>query len=279
MRRFLSFLVLALAASAATASAGVERRSQTPLRPAVYGGGHFALACGFSHRNQDDPIVHPGEPGRSHDHTFFGNTSTDADSTPASLRRAGRTTCRLPADTAAYWAPTLFRDGRPVEPLGVVAVYSRRTLDAVDGFPAGLRIIAGDAAARAPQGTRVTYWTCGERLGARSATIPTCVGRFGGLRLHVNFPDCWDGVHRDSGDHKSHMAYSRGGECPLSHPVEVPALSLIVYYPVSGVGELELASGGQLSGHADFVNAWHQRTLDALVDRYLNRAGFGPKRP
>ena len=48
--------------------------------------------CTFSHRNQDDPILYPRQPGRSHDHTYFGNRSTNAMSTPASLRRAPRTT-------------------------------------------------------------------------------------------------------------------------------------------------------------------------------------------
>jgi hypothetical protein len=43
---------------------------------------------------------------------------------------------------------------------------------------------------------------------------------------------------------------------------------------VSGGAGAELASGGDFSGHADFVNAWDQRTLAALVDRYLNRTGF-----
>jgi hypothetical protein len=68
------------------------------------------------------------------------------------------------------------------------------------------------------------------------------------------------------------MAYSRDGVCPASHPVEVPALTILIRYPVSGAGA-ELASGGQFSGHADFVNSWDQDTLAALVDRYLNRFG------
>jgi hypothetical protein len=31
------------------------------------GGSYFAILCSFSHRNNDDPIVLPGQPGRSHD--------------------------------------------------------------------------------------------------------------------------------------------------------------------------------------------------------------------
>jgi Domain of unknown function (DUF1996) len=260
------------AAAAAPASGELARTG-------LYGGPrYFAVACRFSHRNQDDPIVFPGRRGRSHDHTYFGNTTTDAFSTPASLRNAGRTTCLLPEDTAAYWAPTLFVHGRAIEPEGAIVYYVRRTSDEVDPFPAGLKMVAGNAKARSPQSLRVTSWSCGYG-GERSSTIPVCPGGgFADLRLRVRFPDCWDGRHLDSVDHKRHMAYSVAGRCPLTHPVEVPAISLVIHYGVPGARDAELASGGQFSGHADFINAWDQRTLSALVDRYLDRFGYpGPK--
>jgi hypothetical protein len=230
------------------------------------------VRCRFSHRNQDDPIVSPGQPGSSHDHTFFGNRSTDAFSTLASLRAGGRTTCSDRADRSAYWAPTLYVAGRAVEPLALIATHTRRTVRPVDPFPAGLKVIAGDANARTAQSRRVTSWSCAVQRAERSSTIPRCpVTRHGGLRLQVSFPDCWDGTRLDSADHKSHMAYSSRGACPRSHPVAVPALSLVVHYPVSGRRDAELASGGQFSGHADFVNAWHRAALASWVRRYLNR--------
>jgi Domain of unknown function (DUF1996) len=264
--------------AAATVDAAASPSSELGFAPLHRGAGYFAVACGFSHRNQDDPIVHFRHRGRSHDHTYFGNTSTDAFSTPASLRAAGRTTCRLPADTAAYWAPTLFLGGRPVEPLGTVVSYVRRTFARVRPFPAGLKVVAGDAAARRPQSRRVTYWSCGGR--EEFSTLPTCPSsRRASLRLHVNFPNCWDGRRLDSADHKSHMAYSSGGRCPSTHSTEVPALALEIYYGVDGARNGELASGGVFSGHADFVNAWDQRTLAALVDRYLNGLRYRPRHP
>ena len=248
------------------APAGGDRGDHRGHRGALY----FAVGCGFSHRNQDDPIVHPRQPGRSHDHTFFANTSTDAFSTPASLRAAG-TTCRLQFDTAAYWVPTLFVAGDAVRPTGVTAYYVRRTMESVRAFPAGLKIIAGNAAARSPQSRQVTAWSCGS-LRDVSSSVPTCaVGRRSGLRLLVNFPSCWDGRNLDSADHQSHMAYPTGGVCASAHPVEVPGLLLVVRYPVAGGPDAELSSGGQFSGHGDFVNAWNQDVLERLVDRYLNR--------
>ena len=66
------------------------------------------------------------------------------------------------------------------------------------------------------------------------------------------------------------MAYSMRGRCPSSHPVEVPALALIVRYPVSDGSHVELASGGVYSAHADFFNAWNQTALERLVDACLN---------
>jgi Domain of unknown function (DUF1996) len=68
----------------------------------------------------------------------------------------------------------------------------------------------------------------------------------------------------------SHMAYSSNGVCPRSHPVEMPALTLFVYYDVPSGASSELASGGHTSGHADFMNAWNPARLAHRVDRYLN---------
>jgi hypothetical protein len=259
----------ALVASVALAGSrpGERARGMAQLR-----GVNFVSTCAFSHRAQDDPIVMPGRPGVFHDHTFVGNVSTNAFSTLKSLRPAA-TTCRRAEDTAAYWAPTLFLRGRAVEPVGATIYYRRRTLDAVQAFPQGLKVIAGNATARAPQERRVTFWNCGILGGVPpSASVPTCPGRTRalGLRLHVIFPNCWDGQSLDSADHQSHMAYSRRGLCPSSHPVAVPAVSLILRYPIAGGAGVELSSGGQYSAHADFFNAWDEDGLKHLVDGCLN---------
>jgi hypothetical protein len=236
MRRWLVLTLVALGgiataavAVAATAPSGGDHRSR--LGGGGGGGrGYFAVVCGFSHRNQDDPIVFFNEPGRSHDHTYFGNTSTKAGSTPASLRAAGGTTCRLRADTAAYWAPTLYVAGNAIRPRGAIVYYVRRTAEPVQAFPANLEVIAGTATARAAQGSRITYWSCGGRRGGRvvSAEIPSCSSPT--LQLVVNFPNCWDGSRLDSADHKSHLAYSTNGVCPSTHAVEVPGITVQIHY-------------------------------------------------
>ncbi len=235
-------------------------------------GVNFVSACRFSHRAMDDPIVYPGQPGASHDHTFVGNTSTDAFSTLASLRSAG-TTCQRRGDTAAYWVPTLLDpQGEPVEPLGATIYYRRKTMEPVVPFPSGLRMIAGDAKATDPQPRQVTFWNCGVAAELPpSSEIPTCPGGPGRtLRLHISFPSCWDGMRLDSPDHQRHMAYPVRGRCPSGHPVEVPAISLIFRYPVAGGEGYRLASGGDLTAHGDFFNAWQQGALTGLVNGCLN---------
>jgi uncharacterized protein DUF1996 len=261
-------LALASLVGVVVASAGSTGRG-----PAVRAAArvNFVSVCRFSHRSTDDPIVYPDHPGLSHDHSFVGNTTTDAFSTLQSLL-AGGTTCQRPNDTAGYWMPTLLVAGQPLAPLSATIYYRRRTRARVTPFPTGLKMIAGDAHAMSPQSQRITFWNCGAETGVPpSSAVPTCpTMRGSGLRLHVSFPSCWDGTNLDSADHKSHMAYPERGACPADHPVAVPAISLIYRYPTAGGPDVELASMGQYSGHADFFNAWNERALTRLVNRCLN---------
>jgi hypothetical protein len=95
-------------------------------------------------------------------------------------------------------------------------------------------------------------------------------GSSGQITMRINFPDCWDGQHLDSPDHKSHMAYSNRGGCPASHPVVVPQLVTFVRYDTPGGSGVTLASGAWYTFHADFFNAWHPRTQEALIDRCIH---------
>ena len=249
------------------AAGGRKATSLAQLR-----GVNFVSGCRFSHRNNDDPIVFPGQPGMSHDHTFIGNDTTNAFSTVGSLLGAS-SSCRRAGDTAAYWVPTLLSaSGTMIFPRAASVYYRRHTLDPVQAFPAGFKLIAGNSKATAPQSLKVTSWNCGPLGGIRpQSTIPTCPDAGArGLALHVQFPNCWDGRNLDSPDHQSHMAYSVRGRCPADHPVALPALQVNIRYPSAGGSGFVLASGGQYSGHADFFNAWNQSTLQQLVSGCLN---------
>ena len=233
--------------------------------------GQFTTVCMFSHRAPDDPIIYPHKRGASHSHDFFGNRTTDAFSTTKSLLRAGVTSCRRPGDTAAYWVPSLYRNGALVNPRSVTAYYQARNkpLGSIEAFPQGLKLIAGTAHSMSAQPARVTVWHCSGVEGSASSAVPTCpTGSH--LVLRVRFPDCWDGRQLDSADHKSHLVYNMNGRCPSTHPVGVPGIALNVHYLIAGGAGVTLASGSPYSGHADFFNAWDAGTLQGLVDRCLN---------
>ena len=234
-------------------------------------GVNFVGSCTFSHMSMDDPIVYPRQPGASHDHSFVGNTTTNAFSTLRTLH-AGSTTCKRAGETAAYWMPTLLVNGQMVPPAGATIYYRRKTLAPLRAFPAGFKMVAGNKSAMSPQGMQITSWNCGAASSVpSSAEVPTCPDARGqSLRLHVNFPSCWDGQHLDSADHHGHVAYAVRGACPVTHPIALPAITLIYRYPTAGGGGVALSSGGQYSAHADFFNAWRQGTLTSLVNRCLN---------
>ena len=259
----------AVGATLSVAGATAVASRDTVVAPSLAGfeDVNFVSLCRFSHRKSDDPIVFPNQPGFSHDHMFFGSTATNAASTPATLR-GERTTCSPTTDTAAYWTPTLLVNDRPVEALDMAAYYRRNTIAPVKPFPANLMMIAGDSKATSPQSTSVVFWNCSLAATNPSPTVPNCGAS--SLRLHVVFPECWDGRRTDSPDHRSHMAYAVKGACPASHPVAVPQLVQVFRYPSNGSGKVEVASSGQYSGHADFVNAWDQAALTRLVEYCLN---------
>ena len=225
----------------------------------------FKVQCGSSHVLADDPIVHPSMPGMSHLHQFFGNDTTNAASTAASLL-GQRTTCTAASDASAYWTPMLYQDGTPVPAVGATVYYragTHRVPASVQPFPAGLRMIAGDAAAPSPLPVDAVAWMCQGQMNPQ-ASPPAC-GAGGTLVAQVRFPDCWDGVNLDSPDHKSHMAYTVNGFCPSNYPVPVPLLEYNVAYRTSGGPGVTLASGAPYTFHADFFNAWNQGALTDFV--------------
>ncbi len=254
--------VVALSITFAASGQPIGLRAATkPLASSFPGGEHFVLSCGFSHRNNDDPIVFPSAPGRSHNHTYIGSFAVDASTTPSSLL-GGRSTCDFEADSSAYWAPTLYVGRQAVLPLAGFVYYVRRTSTAVAPLPAGLKMIAGSAAASRPQPKGIVSWGCGE-LGEppRFAVVPSCARSL--LELRVTFPNCWDGERVDSPDHKRHMRYSSAGKCPASHPIAVPTIVVILLYPETAPSA-QVASG-RFAAHADFMNGWEQGALATLV--------------
>ena len=239
--------------------------------------GVFNSACRFSHRAPDDPIVHPGHEGMAHSHDFIGNETTDAHSTYDTMV-GRRTTCDRPRDTAAYWFPTLSKDGVPQESRLTLVYYRTGGLadkEQIRPIPADLKIIAGSASATGPQDVRIVSWSCGDDPWyVRFDHIPAnCDGEQ--LVLHFDFPNCWDGERLDSRDHQSHMAYAwegddHSGQCPASHPVQLPSVEINTRWMIEGPNTgITLASGAPYTAHADFWNTWVQKRMVHLTKKCI----------
>ncbi|MGN6692922.1 MAG: DUF1996 domain-containing protein [Aquihabitans sp.] len=234
--------------------------------------GQFVVGCDYSHSGSNDPIVHFGMEGMSHRHDFYGSVHTDERSTPETMAE-GDTTCDKKVDDAAYWQPTLYDHDEVVEPMDLHAYY--RAAPGVDPqdiepFPFGLSLIAGDMTATTPQAGDATGWTCGSRTDLHDDP-PTC-SPSAPLHLVLTFQDCWDGQYLDSEDHKSHVAYSRDGQCPKTHPVHIPQLTTSIRFPIwNGGHDLTLASGNIYSAHGDFLNAWDPAGLQREIDGCIKR--------
>lgn len=250
--------------------------------------GAFRIACRASHMGFFDPIVYPGVNGRSHLHTFFGNSdltySTNTGDLGSSLSRS--TCVGGTMNRSAYWVPSAINTltGFPVVPTAILTYYKTsqyykypRSLLITVPVP-GLRMIAGSAS---NSGTaNVVYrWDCIHVDSSITNTLSMpgaeCENGSEILAL-VSFPNCWDGVNLDSPNHQAHMAYeSTTTGCPATHPVPIPHVSFNVHYKVTASSRPEnwrlssdtysLGTPAGRSMHGDWVNGWQQPFLSTIV--------------
>ena len=259
--------------------------------------GDFRVPCAYSHMAYDDPIVFAGSPGASHLHVFFGNTSTDANSTLQSLD-AGSSTCRGgTANRSAYWVPAIIDAGlnQAVVPSETVTYYKDAgmlpPLSPIFGPPKGLRMIAGNPVTWDKEITwettpdlnhwyhRFECWS--DKLpGGRSGKmqrIPADCPVGGHILFELYFPNCWDGKNLDSPNHRSHMAYSFYPKpCPKTHPVRIAQISFNIHVPVqegNDTSKWRLSSDaydtskpGGYSAHGDVWVDWDEDVEKAWMD-------------
>ena len=261
-----------------------------PSAVAVDTRGSFSIDCFFDHTLTDDPIVYPAQPGASHSHDFFGNLSTNADSTYATMVTSG-TACAFGADTAGYWNPTAYINGRVVRPIRVSAYYFGAQNANVSAFPAGLQLLAGNKSATSGAENPRVRWSC---VGTRESPLAghpyNCAPYGGRVTARVEFPSCWDGL----GLTPDHAGYTVKGQCPAGW-VRVPQISYRVRWslrdPCAGMSPctltdapdeniaLQVSSGSgaevheapYYTLHADFWNTWQQASLESLVATCLNQ--------
>ena len=263
--------------------------------------GNTNVICMYTHTLPDDPIIYPSQPGIAMQHDFFGNTSTNGSSTGNSLLAAPANTCENVADSTAYWVPALrLPNGTVVQPLYQKTYYTNVAVPsslryAVQPFPTGIQIIAGNHMGSTPQ--PYVDFLCTGSVSGYTHSVPTdCVpDPVQGTQLDVgiSFPTCWDGTHLAPTvmtNGYNNMAYAgTDGTCPVGYPVRLPHISLNVAY---GLGQATDLTGTQLSldptldtqghvvqqnwgsiytAHGDFLDAWQPQSAQFMADYCLNK--------
>ena len=248
--------------------------------------GAFRFICNASHLAYDDPIVYPGQPGKSHLHQFFGNTGADANSTYASLRTTGSSTCNSPLNRSAYWMPAMMNGkGQVVKPDYVAIYYKRRPKSdplcakigvACVDLPRGLRFVFGHNMLNPAQSpTGAAYFNC-DGATAVPGHYPDIVtaaqncpigNKLGAI---IAAPECWDGKNLDSADHRSHVAYSAYigqsyAQCPATHPYVIPTFQMGVWYTT----DADLDRSGSWSAA---TSTWHLSS-DAMAGMPMMKPG------
>ena len=252
--------------------------------------GQFRVACEYSHFGSDDPIIFPGQPGASHLHMFFGNTLTDASTTEEQLLNTGGGTCSgFELNRSAYWTPALL-DGRgnAVVPDAIILYYKTKFPGQVSPMPQGLQMLAGNFDRESFQTSDRLHWSCGGSGAAYNKTnrIPDC----GGDRINatIQFPSCWDGRNLGSADFVSHLDFGSDHEpCPSSHPVRLPRISILLYFPGTDSVDGWRLSSDETSGfngppggtlHADWWGAWNDEAMNLWINgcmRASRNCSFG----
>lgn len=254
-------------------------------RPAGDSIGAFRTVCDYSHFNFDDPLVFPGQVGRTHLHLYLGNTSVMAHTTD--MRAQGNSTCLGgTVNRTGYWVPAVIdtRTSTPVRPMLANIYYKTgyrgvRNQD-VRAWPQGLRMLAGDPmnSSALPNWERNWTWHCHNGNYDPRNSIPTDCPSGTEIVMEINFPQCWDGVNLDSPDHRSHMAYATTGRgCPASHPVPIPEISYNVSFivPPEGTSSWRLSSDAYegpagYSMHADWWDGWRPDVVQDIINNCIN---------
>jgi hypothetical protein len=211
--------------------------------------GAFRFNCGAGYvLKKDDPIVYPGQPGVSHLHEEFGNSSFNANQNYTLIRTGGGTNCGDPANPvnrSEYWNPAMLDGAGNVVLEDYDNVYYKREpastpecngppddthLGFCVGLPNGIRYLTGYNIKNGTGGTSDVnspdYWNMYIQCwGAEDGSVASPTGaQFHSMAELVKAgcpvgaqvvvitisPDCWDGKNLDVADSRSHMSYSTG---------------------------------------------------------------------
>lgn len=280
-----------------------------PVTAAPDNQGAFRFVCEPGQISYDDPVVFPNQPGKSHLHQWYGNTLANGKSTYNSLRTTGESTCVNILNRSAYWMPAMLDGtGNVVRP-DFISIYYKRLpenspLCTIQGkacvpLPRGLRYVFGYNM-MGDNPLRHGYFNC-QGPTAKPGSYPLLgdaalnCGPGNQLGAVIAAPECWDGIHLDSPDHRSHMGYPKWNErgqlkCDDDHPYIVPTFTLGAWYETGSapVGKPGSVSTWSLSSdsmnmdgkmvqmpagttfHADWFGAWDDEAMAAWMAGCIN---------
>jgi hypothetical protein len=230
----------------------------------------FAGGLAYSHRTFADPVGSGG-----HEHNMFGNTSTNQNSTSATLRKNPALAKRL-EDKSAAWVPDLNVGGTDVHP-DKGPLYYRNTpgLDRkyVVPYSVSQEMIASDENGN-------VEWQCGK--GKAQPNPPSSCN--GILQVRFEFPECWD----KKGSKYTDMVEATKKGCPAGYR-RTPQLTWAPKYNLKGLKGRILVEAGddQLMlldhMHADWMNGWEynsgENDFPSLVDRCIHKVPKEGPRP
>ncbi|KAI7543075.1 hypothetical protein KC331_g7603 [Hortaea werneckii] len=236
------------------------------------------VASPFMYKNID-PIVFPGEYGKSHLHSFFGSDAVTINTNSSEELRQGCTNAENPNDLSVYWVPTLlYQSGDSWEPVPVArfsAYYGLGDTPAEIPIPEDLQMVAGDASATSmeemPTEPNIEWFCEYDDTSSWDENGFPSEGCSTHLQQLLYFPNC---VNTDTLE----TAYKDGKpgsyhDCP-SGMQAMPQLRFSIRYEMrdvlsdgwSGTAPLKLASGNAYSSHGDFINGWTTEGGQGLVD-------------
>ncbi|KAI3397480.1 hypothetical protein diail_10692 [Diaporthe ilicicola] len=250
------------------------------VSPAVYAYTQANVASPFMYKNID-PIVFPGEYGKSHMHSFFGSDAVTASTTTSAELQKGCTTTDNPNDFSVYWVPSLVYttdNGATYDYVPVMrfsAYYNLGETEAEIPIPQDLKMVAGSAAATtadaSPADAQVGWFCEGDDgISADENGFPssTCSTH---LQTLLYFPQC---VNEDTLEtaYKS-RSYGTYNWCPEGSK-SMPQLRFSIRYDLrkalpdgwSGTAPIKLASGNAWSSHGDFIMGWTTDAAQNMVN-------------
>jgi hypothetical protein len=266
----------------------------------------FRGFCWYSHSNTGDPIALP-DSNSNHMHEYFGNDTTDQNSTAQSLQQdsaylqsdPSKLQCNRNTNKSSYWVPRITWNNKEVIPTRSGVYYATRTglpPEKTTTTPFGFKQIARSQAAvtegQAPAGSEAQlYWHCHKELTADQSiasgtpepptSCPVDKSGVPTLGVTVLFPQCWDGQAFDvkGGANMRHAIKDSSGalSCPSGFPQHIPQLAMFINYNLPSTnGPLKVLGHNGVAEdpdhfHADYFNS---EDLESLVQKCI-REGQG----